>query len=250
MTPVILYLALVAACLGVALAITGRLAQTWFYEQVFEGMPIRAAIAAAVLTLTLGGWAMIERQKPGLFDSLFRYSASDSVTFDQFVTEKLVDGRTVETLFRKRVVPPGRVEYVDATGKLWRRSESGIVTAITVEENGDKRRFIARLGPDGNFLRDPRDPNKTLDVEYVEEDGKKRVMTESNIGTITASRVGGFVLNSLFNLVLLVVWVAVMAVALGFDWLRATLLGLIGWVITLLVIWPPLQARVAATIAG
>ncbi|MBX7103145.1 MAG: hypothetical protein K1X57_03640 [Gemmataceae bacterium] len=248
MTYVILFLALVAFGLAIGLYFTGTWAQGWFYESVQDGMPVRAAIGAAALTVVLALWAFIESKAPGRFDSLFRFSAADSVSYEQFTSEKQADGRTVETVFHKRVVPPGRVEYVDAAGKPWRRSDSGVVTAIVVDEAGEKRRFVARLNPDGTFLRDPSDRNKTLEVEYVEDGGKRRVMTESDIGTIHSSRLGGFFVNLIFNLLLLAAWIATMAVALGFDWGRATILGLIGWVVMLLVIWPPLQDRVRATI--
>jgi hypothetical protein len=247
MTSVLLFLALIAFGLAVGIYLVTSWAQAAFYEQVVEQLPARAGVAAAALTLVLALWAFIEAKSPGRFDSLFAYSASDSITFDEFVSERNADGQIVATTFRKRVVPPGRVEFVDAAGKTWRRSDSGVVTAIVVEENGEKKRFIAQLDPDGNFRRDPRDRNKTLDVEYVEEGGRRRVMTETDIGTISSSRIGGFLLNLIFNALILAAWVALLIFALGFDAGRAALLGLIGWLLTLLLLWPPLKTRVETT---
>lgn len=246
MSALFLYVVLLYAGLTVVLAIVASLMYSSFYDQMLEGLVWRALLASFGIVAFLVIWALIESRWPGRFDSLFRYSSSNDIQFEQFWSEKQSDAGVSESLYRRRIVPPGRVEYTNADGRPWRRSDSGVVTAIIVEENGERRRFAAQLGPDSFFLRDPANPNAALEVRYVEEGGQGRVMTENNIGTLANPRYGALLGNTLFNLAFLVVWIVCVGVSMELGWGHAFVIGLIGWVATLLLIWPPLQGFVAA----
>ncbi len=246
MTALLLFFLLLFVGLAVVLAIVASLMHTSFYEQPLEGITWRAPTAAAGIIAFLALWAFIEFKAPGRFDTFFRYSASNDRQFEQFWSEKKSEAGTTETLFRSRVIPPGRVEYVDANGRAWRRSDSGVVTAIIVEEDGERRRFVAQLDSDYTFFRDPSDPNSATEVKYIEDGGKRRVMTEGNIGTLSNTRFGTLFLNFLFNFLLLVVWIIAIGLGLELGWWHAIVIGTIGWLLTLLLIWPPLQSYVAA----
>jgi hypothetical protein len=245
MTELLLLFALVFAGLTATLAVVTSLMHTSFYERRVDGMTWRAPAAAAVITGFLAVWAYVELKSPGRFDSLFRFSAADDRQLEQFWSEKKSEGGVNLTLFHRRFVPPGRVEYADANGRYWRRSDGGVVTAIIIEEDGERRRFAAQLGPNDTFVCESFDPNLVQEVRYVESDGEHRVMTEGLIGTLSSTRYGALFVNTLFNLAFLLVWIVTIGLAFEFQWLHAILIGAIGWVATLLSIWPPLQLRVA-----
>lgn len=181
---------------------------------------------------------------PDRFDSAFTFSPYQIRQLDQFWSEKKGDTGTSETLFRRRVVPPGRVEYVDADDRRWQRSDSGIVTAIIIEDGDERRRFAAQLAPDDTFPVDPRDPNRTLPVQYVEDGGHGRVLSETDMGTLFTPRYGVFLVNTLLNLLFLAAWVGVLILVMGYQPGHAIMIGLIGWVIVLLLVWPPLKGMV------
>lgn len=239
-----LLMLLVFAGLSAVLATVAALVHSGFYEQPVEGIAWRAPAAAAAITGFLMLWAYLHGRMPDRFDSLFRFSASADQQLEQFWSERQLEGGTQLTLFRRRIVPPGRVDYIDASGKAWRRSDSGVVTAILIEENGERRRFAAQLSPEGAFICDPRDPNTVMDVRYVEEGGRQRVMTEGAIGTLSNPRYGALIVNTLFNLAFLAVWIVVVGLAFQLEWFHAFVIGSIGWVTTLLMIWPVIQAGV------
>jgi hypothetical protein len=241
-TPILIVL-LLFVCLAAAIALTSALTQTALYERQVDGIIWRAPAAAAILTALLVAALFLDSRFPNKFGSLFHFPLFETQQFEQFWSEKETDLGKTETLFHRQFVPPGRVDYVDASGKRWQRSDSGVVTAIIVEENGERKRFAAKLAPDGTFPRDPGDPNRTLDVEYVEEEGKGRVMSEASIGSLSSTRFGAFCFNLFFNLIHLLIWIAVFAVLMDFQWRHAILLGLVGWAVTLLV-WSPLQSWV------
>jgi hypothetical protein len=245
MFTVILLFALVFVCLAAAIALSTAVTQSAFYERQVDGIIWRAPAAAAILTLFLIATTFLDAKFPNRFGSLFQFPLIETQEFDQFWSERTTDAGKNETHFHRQFIPPGRIDYVDANGRRWQRSDSGIVTAIIVEENGERRRFEAKLAPDGTFLRDPDDPNKTLDVEYVEEGGKSRIMNEAAIGKLTSTRVGAFCFNLLVNLLHLMIWIIVFALLMDIQWRHAILLGLAGWAITLLVVWSPIQSWVA-----
>jgi hypothetical protein len=244
MYELLLAFTIVLVGLAVILAVVAALMHSGFYEQPVEGIAWRAPVAAVAITAFLGIWAFIEVKAPGRFDSFFRFGATDERQFEQFWSERKSEAGTTETVFHRQFVSQGRVEYVDATGKAWRRSDSGVVTAIIVEEDGERRRFVAQLGANDTFLCAPSDPNTVLEVRYVEDGPQRRVMTEGAIGTLSNTRYGALFLNTLFNLVFLAIWIAVIGLACELQWSHAILLGAIGWVATLLLIWPVLQSRV------
>jgi hypothetical protein len=243
MLTLLLFVALVFACLAVALAIAAAWMQSAFYERQVEGLIWRASLAAGIATLFLVGAAWMEGRSPGWFGPVFQFPLFDTVEFDQFWSERTNEAGKTETLFQRRTVPPGRVEYVDATGRRWQRSDSGIVTAIIVEENGERKRFAAKLAPDGTFPRDPSDPNRTLDVEYIEEGGKGRIMSETAIGQLSTARVGPFIVNLLVNLLHIILWIILFAIVMDLQWNHAVVLGLSSWAFMVLVVWNPLLNR-------
>jgi len=146
MFPLLLLFALIFAGLAVIVAAASRWGQGYFYERPVDGLAWRATAVAGGVTAFLGLWAFIEAKSPGRFDSLFSFSSKEEKEFDRFWSERKTAVGVTETEFHRHTVPPGRVEYLDDAGRPWKRSDSGIVTAIIVEEdNGEqRRRFAAR----------------------------------------------------------------------------------------------------------
>ena len=132
---------------------------------------------------------------PGQFESLFDFSPQQIISFDKFWSERTGDRGKEEIPFTKGKDERGRVVYRDADGNPWQRtSASGMMTAIIVEENGEKHRFEAEMTPRGAFKVDDSRP-----LRYVEQDGRRRVMTDDAIGEISTTRYGVLFGNLLLN---------------------------------------------------
>lgn len=243
MLTLILFVALVFACLAVALAVSTAWMQTAFYERQVEGLIWRAPLAAGIATLFIVAASWMETKSAGVFGPVFQFPLFNTTDYEQFWSEKTTDDGKVEILFQRRTVPPGRVEYVDANGRRWQRSDSGIVSAIIVEENGERKRFAAKLAADGTFPRDPGDPNRTLDVEYIEEGGKGRVMSEATIGQLSTARLGAFFINAVVNLIHVLLWIALFALVMDLQWNHSVVLGVATCAFMVFIVWNPLHSR-------
>jgi hypothetical protein len=249
MITLLLIFALVYVGLAVLIAIGSTWVQGYFYEQPADHMAYRSAIAAAAMTAFLGVWAFIEHRAPRKFDTLLAFSAQEVQEFDQFRSEKKTGAGAPETTtFRRRPAQRG-TEYVDDLGRTWKRSDSGVVTAIIVEEGtSDPKtttRFAAKLSPKGEFLRDPTDPNRVAEVEYHEEGGKGRVMRENSIGTLRTYRTGAVIANLLFNLAHYLIWFVVLWFVMEFQPGHAVLVAFIGWLGACAFLWPLVQQQLA-----
>src|SRR5207248_582839 len=183
------------------------------------------------------GWCFLAYRAPGNYNTLFEFtSASDQRLFPQFWAVK----RGTEILYEDKTNSRGRHEYRDRkTNKVWSRSDSeGVVEAIVVEDNGAKIRFEAELNPDRTFKAAPGEP-----VRYVEAGGRRRVMTDNDIGRLSTVRWGNILANLLLNFLHLVFWFAVLWLALRFQWGHALGLAAALWVVVTLTILPPLFKR-------
>ncbi|MFL5330137.1 MAG: hypothetical protein ACJ8C4_14645 [Gemmataceae bacterium] len=246
MTILLITFGLVFVGLAVVIAIVTGWGQGYFYETVVEGLTWRSAALAGGVTAFLGLWTFVEMKSPGKFDSLFNFSARDDKWVPYFWAERKGTSGTVETKFNRR-----GMEYFDDGNRSWRRSDAnGIVTAIIIEENGEKRKFVAKLGPDGKFLVDPRNRSQVADVQYVEEGGQHRVMTEGMMGRLTTTRTGAVLLNVLFNLVFLLVWFAGLWFLMEFQWPHALLLAALFWLTSVMLLWPAIQGQIPRTLPG
>lgn len=249
MITLLLTFALIYVGLAVLLAVGTTWAQGYFYEQPVSHMAYRSCTAAAAVTAFLALWTYVEHRSPGKFDTVLAFSAEDVRQFDRFQSEKKTAAGTTETTtFHRRPTQRG-TEYVDDSGRTWKRSDSGIVTAIIVEEGaGESKssaRFVAKLGPNDEFLPDPLDSSRVAEVEYVEEGGKGRVMREFSIGTIRTFRPFAVLANLLFNFAHYAVWFLVLWFVMEFQPGHALLVAFIGWLGACAFLWPLLQQQVA-----
>jgi hypothetical protein len=195
--------------------------QAYIYSDPTPDLYWRAPLASALVTLFLAFWIMLDYRRPGAFNTLFDFSAAEEQSFDKFLSVK----NKKETLFTSHKTGPARVEYRDAQGKAWVRSDTeGPVDAIVVEEaDGRKTRFVTELTKDGKFTAKQGEP-----VRYKEEGGK-RIMTDAYIGRVTVTRWGLVFGNIALNFGLLIAWFVVLWPLLRFQWPHAFGLALVLW---------------------
>src|SRR5262245_52443457 len=110
---------LVFVGMAVILAIATRWAQGFFYENVVSVLTWRSVVVAAAVTAFFGAWAVIERNAPGKFDSLFNFSARDDKWVPYFWAEKKGTTGAAEAKFSRR-----GTDYYDDANHTWRRAEA------------------------------------------------------------------------------------------------------------------------------
>jgi hypothetical protein len=235
----LLILALLAVGVAVLLAAGTLVIQGYLYSEPADGIAWRSAAAGAVIGLFFGLWCILEARAPGRFDTLLNFSPRDIKVFPQIWSERTNERGKQEILYRQGRSDRGLVVYLDPDGRPWRRSDNGIMTAIIVEEDGQKKRFAAEMNPDGTFRVAPNQP-----LRYVEADGQKRVMTENAPGEVVTTRYGLLAGNLLLNLLHLAAWFACFWLLMRFQWPHALGLAVLFWLTFGVVVWPVLQERV------
>lgn len=210
------------------------IAQGYLYESVADGLVWRAAAGAGVVTAFLALWNVLHARQPESFDSLFTFSASESRTYQKFVSVRApANGLPgVETTYSLYRLPSGQVEYRDAENRPWRRSGSGKVVAIKVKDDGEELTFVpdpASLDEQGNF--------RPGAVTFVDEGGGW-TMVETDVGRAFRGRPGRVVSNLAINLAHLLVWFAVCWPLLRYTWGHALLTALAFWLTTTLLVLP------------
>jgi hypothetical protein len=235
---VLLIVLLIAAGVAVLAAAGTLFIQGYLYNEPVGGMSWRAPAVGAVAGLFFGLWCWIEAKAPGRYDVLWNFSPREIQEFDKFWSERTTGPTKTEILYRKEQDNRGRVEYRDADGRPWRRSDNGIMTAIIVEEDGHKTRFEAPLNPDGTFKLNPNEP-----MQYAEVGGDRK-MAEVALGQVMRTRSSLLWANLLLNLAHLLVWFLAFWLLLEFQWSHALGLAAIFWLIFALTIWPVLQGYV------
>jgi hypothetical protein len=205
--------------------------QGYIYSEPVSQLYWRAPAAGAILAIFLALWCFLDYRSPGRYNAIwFEPSASDNEVFDKFWSVK----GNQEILYQARKDASGLIEYRDAAGRPWSRSDAdGIVEAILVEEkDGQKTRFNAELTEDKKFKTAPGEP-----VRYIEAGGS-RVMTATYIGQLPVSHWGTTVATFLLSLVHLGLWFACLWLLLQFQWGHALGLAIVFWLIVTLTLLP------------
>jgi hypothetical protein len=245
MLGLLLTLLLVAVGVAVLLAAGTVVIQGYLYSEPADGLEWRAPAAGAAVGLFFGVWCLLEARAPGRYDTLFNFSDRDVTRVDQFWSERTGERGKEEVPYRRGYSDRGRVIYVDPEGRPWRRSDNGLMTAIIIEEGGQRRRFEAEMNPDGTFHVEPNRP-----LRYDEVGGRGRVMTADAPGEFVTTRYGLLVGNLLLNLAHFLVWFACFWLLLRFQWSHAFGLAVVFWLAFALLVWPVLQAQVRKATAA
>jgi hypothetical protein len=235
MLGLLLLLLLLAVSVGVLFAAGTLVIQGYWYSQPVEGIAWRSAAAGAIIAAFFGLWCWLQAQWPGRYDTLLTFNPQETKTFDKFWSVRTGERGIQEVLYTRGRDDRGRVVYVSPEGRPWQRSgDGGMMTAIIVEEDGERHRFDAEM--ENGAFKDP--------LRYVEAEGKKRVMTGDALGEITATRYGLLFGNLLWNLAHLAVWFVCLWLLLEFQWPHALGLAAALCVTFAVVVWPLLRDRV------
>lgn len=238
MLTIVLTLLIVTLGSGVLLAIGAAVLQGLWYSEPVEGIAWRSAASAAAVGLFFAAWCGLESAAPDRYDTVFAFTPRETQTFDQFWSVRKSDRGQEEILYRRSRSDRGTTVFVDESQRPWRRSDGGMMIAIIVEENGERKRFDAELTTDGHFnVADGRP------LRFVEAGGS-RSMTENALGQITTMRYGLLVGNLLWNLLHLLVWFLCLWLLMRFQWPHALLLAAVMWLVFSITVWPVVKNRV------
>jgi hypothetical protein len=206
--------------------------QGYLYSEPASGLYWRAPAAGAVLALFLALWCYLDYRHPGRYNATwFEPSASDDEVFDKFWSVK----GNRQILYQAHKSARGLIEYRDANGRPWSRSDAeGLVEAIIVEnKDGQRLRFDAELTADKKFKAGPGEP-----IRYVEVEPPYRVMTETAIGKLPVSHTSETLAKIVLSLFHLGLWFACLWVLLQFQWSHALGLAVVVWLALTLTLLP------------
>jgi hypothetical protein len=246
MLGLLLILLLLAVTVAALLLVGTAVIQGYLYSQPVEGILWRSAATGAAIAVFFGVWCWIEARAPGQFETLLDFSPTKTLRFPQFRSERTGDRGKQEILYTLGRDSRGRVTYVDPDGRPWQRTSSnGMMTAIIVEEDGEKHRFEAEMTPQGTFKVEENRP-----LRYVEQDGRHRVMTDDAIGELSTTRWGLLIGNFAWNFAHLLVWFLCLWLLMQYHWPHALGLALALWVAFAFAVWPVLKAQVPVSPRG
>lgn len=244
MLSLIFTLLFIAVGAGVIVAVTTIILQGYWYTSQVEGVGWRSVVCGATVGLYFAIWCWIEAKAPARFDTLIQFVPRETVEFDQIWSVRKSDRGTVEIPYRRTRTSRGTLMFVDADQRPWQRSDGGMMTAIIVEEKGERKRFEAELDERGAFKYTEGRPLRFVEV------GGSRFMTETALGQITTLRYGLLFGNFFWNLVHLLVWFAGLWLLMQFQWPHALMLAALAWLLFALVVWPVVQERVRIAMMG
>jgi hypothetical protein len=237
MLGVLLILLLIALAVAALFLVGTSIIQGYLYNEPVEGIPWRSAASGVAVGLFFGLWCLIESRAPGQYETLLDFTPRETVRLPGFVSERTGDRGKQEITFTRGRDNRGRVVYTDPNGNVWQRSSAnGMMTAIIVDEDGEKRRFEAEL-VNGGFKAD-------RPARYVEQGGRGRVMTDDAIGEMTTTNYGLLVGNFLLNLGHLLVWFLCLWLLMQFHWPHALGLAVALWLAFGLAVWPVVRQYV------
>jgi hypothetical protein len=237
-----LFITFVLVFLGLAIFLwAGTLFfQGYIYSEPASALYWRAPAAGAAIALLLAFWCSLDYRNPGRYNATwFEPTASDEEVFNKFWSVK----GNREILYEAHKVARDRIEYRDAAGRPWARSDAdGVVEAILVEdEKGEKIRFNAELTEDKKFKAERGEP-----VQYVEVGGRGRVMTDRYIGKLPVSHWGAGLAKTVLTLLHLGLWFACLWLLLQFQPGHAFGLALVIWLTLTLTLVPLIFAKTEA----
>ncbi len=204
---------------------------TWFqgyiYSEPAEQLYWRAPAAAAGVTLFLAFWGFLAYRAPGDYPAQFQFEAQGKP--QEFAKMKAVYAdRTIEV---RRAA--GQNHYVDSQNQRMPSRPFAVIVA----EDGEEARFEADRNEKGHFVTDP-----IHGLSY--RDAKKRVMKETELGSLPTSRKGLLFVNILLYLTHLGVWFLCCWLLLQYQWTHALGIAAVLWLIMTISVAEMLVQRV------
>lgn len=212
----------------------GAWLQDFLYSEPAAQLYWRAPLAALLLVLWVGFWCQLDYRHPGRYPAPYDFSATERKSFDELWSVR--EGKKVQ--YKRSAASKGglggRTEYKETAFpyRTWSRSES-----VIVQEDGNEVTFEAERDQDRNYK-----VQTGRDLRYI--DAKGRVMTEGNLGQLYLFRWGTFLTYTFLNLVLLMVWFAVLWLLIRFQWSHALGLAALFWLASVLLFVPMMLAKV------
>lgn len=213
------------------------LLHNWLYSTPPERVGVRALAAAAVLTLFLSFWTLLDRKNPGRYDTFFDFTAYDIQDFDTFEAvrarpipgdpptfgpEQVVTYRRPTRgrrpseyrpeeyrVLRPQDITKGKEKDAVASGDPFNRAgtETMVIALRVPMPDAEPLRLDAvdliRPGRDGKPRIAFNDPQV-----YREAGGAGRYMTDGTVGKLFIPRGGLLFVNLLLNALVFVLWFA------------------------------------------
>lgn len=249
-------LVLVSALLAVgsfALFWGGSLvAQGYLYQQPAERLPLRAVIAAVLMTGFLTFWISLDKRSPGKYDTFFEFAPYTTTTFGEFEAvrwqatpgekgkvdlRKDEKGNPIEKKVKFKRVPGGKGEFhEEGTGHAFVLNTSEMMTGaieLKPDGGGEPARYKAELKKDSRTGA----LTYTGERKFVEENGSRYVRSDQ-LGVLYVPSTGVVVLSLLINFTLFVVWFVVLCPVLRFGWGHALGFAAAFGLATMLIVMP------------
>lgn len=195
-------------------------AQGFFYQNVADRLPIRAAVAALVVGGFLAFWVNLDKKSPGKYDTFFAFSGESTRDLDEFQAvrwqvdpvskglKKDASGNPVETTVKYKRVPGGKTpSFVeDPGGKKFAVNDTDSMTAaiLVKDDGGNPVKLAAQLKKDErsgamNYISD------LNERKFVEENGSRYIM-HARPGVMHVPSSGVVATALLLNFLLFAVW--------------------------------------------
>ncbi len=205
----------------------------------------RAPAAGSAIALFLILWCLLAKGSPEFFTSFTEFSATEErppypqlqVAAWNPIKKEYEKNKALWRTYHKRRSATGRIEYRDSAGRrLPSRPDS-----IIVKDGEKELHFKPERDEDGNFQ-----PRRGLSLRYIDE-SSGLYMEEGFLGRISVFRMSRWILYLFVNLIHGVIWFLALWLLLLFTRAQAFGLALIGWIITTLLVIPPLTAQALST---
>ncbi|MFO0800218.1 MAG: hypothetical protein U0804_22350 [Gemmataceae bacterium] len=230
--------------------------QAYVYQQPTDRLPVRAAVAALVVSGYVIFWVALDRKSPGKYDDFLAFAGYTTTTFDEFDAvrwevdpavrnkaefKKDAAGKPAETVTHFKRIGKTPPRFADEkTGKDFVLSDGGMLTAAVVlkpDPQGPAVRFNA------GFKEEARGktyfPKGNDGRRFVEENGSRYVSLDQPGVVYIPSAVTVF-LAILINLGMFAAWYVAFWPVLRFGAGLAGLLTLAFAVFTTFVVMPVL----------
>jgi hypothetical protein len=239
-----LFLGLFALFLG-----GGLVAQGYLYQEPVGRMPLRSAVASALVAGFITIWVGIDRGAPGRYDTFFNFTAYTTVEFNEFEAVRWAgaggklrldaNGKPIETLVMfKRPTGKGGRFLEGGTGAPFEMAGSSpaggqyMTGAIRVKAPDDPGpvRYNARLKEDKVVTYAP-------ERRFDEEKGS-RYVEAVQMGTLFVPSTKTVLVALLLNFLLLVVWVVAFWPVLQFSFGHSLMFSALLAIVTMLALMP------------
>jgi hypothetical protein len=208
-----------------------RLLQSSFYNDPVRDLYWRAPAAAALLTVFIGSWCLLEVNNPGQYAAIHEFTPTDDRQFQELKAIIRKDNKDQTVDYRLRSNERGQSEYRETKPPY--RPLPSHPEAIIVNENGAPVRFDPERDASGHFRI-----AEGQALRYTDAQG--RIMSEDMVGRISIFHWTRFLSNMALNGIHLVLWFGALWLLLRFQWTHALGLAVPLWLGMTLLILPML----------